>query len=153
VITVAQRKSEHRRKPLLHRARREPREPRRCSQVRHGERLTRLISGDARTLPQRGLDLLEPQRRVIGRGDVVRTDTRRDQRHTGGADRQHIHDPNNEMIQDRLNGKVRHQGSRELDKQVTKPTLDLHNPPPRHGTSGSAGTGRMIKSEHLTKYR
>lgn len=153
MVTVAQRKREHRREPLFHRTQREPWKPNLCSQVRYGERLTRLISGDTRTLPQRRLDLLKPQRRFIGRGDVVRAGTTRDQRHTSAADRQHIHDPNNEMIQDRLNGKVRHQSPRELDQHVRKPTLDFHNTTSAANYElGREDWAEMIKLAHLTKY-
>ena len=80
--------------------------------------------------PKLGLQLLEPQRRVVGRGDVARIHAGRDERHARRRDGQHVDDPNDEVIQDRLDREVGDEGACELTEQVCELPVELHKAPP-----------------------
>ena len=105
---------EHGGQARRHRRRREPWKSRLYAEVRHHDRLPRLIRADARTFPDVRLQLLEPQRRVIGRGHIARRDSSRNQRDARRRYRQHLNDSLDEMIEDPLNRKVRAQGAGKL---------------------------------------
>ena len=68
LFALAQREREHRDEALRDGTRREVREALVGAEVGNGDGLAGLVRGDARPFAELGLQLLEAQRRVVGRG-------------------------------------------------------------------------------------
>ncbi len=111
---VPQWEREHRSHPRRQRRRSERGEAAVGGKVGNCYSRTRLIRRDARPLTQLGLQLLETQRGRIRSGDIMRSRPRRDQRHPGTGNWQHLDDPLHQIIEDPLNREVRDHRACEL---------------------------------------
>jgi hypothetical protein len=100
--------------PDVERAGDELRKPRLGFEVRHRDRRARAVRLEAGPVAELGLQLLEPQRRLVRRGHVVRIAPGRNERDARSRDRQHVDDALDHLVEDGLDREVRHQGPCEL---------------------------------------
>jgi hypothetical protein len=144
LVVMTQRECEHRREALFDGSGGEDREPVVRPEVGYDHGHPVLICHETGAFTQFGLQLLEAHGRIVGGGDVVRLLPRRDQRHAGGTDGEHVDNAHDQMIQDRLDREVGHQRPRELTEDVREPPLDLHETP-WQAAEAAARTGRRTR--------
>ena len=130
-VAVAQWEGEHGHQAGRQRMGREGREAGLLPKVGDGHRITRGEGQQARAFAELGLQLLVAQGRFVRRGQVSRVGPGHDDGDAGPADREHVHDPSDEVIQDRLDGKVGGHGAGEVAEDVRQFLLDLHHRTPR----------------------
>ncbi len=136
VVVLAQGEGEHRRQPLFERTRREGGEAVVEAEVGNEDGLASFVSDETRSLAQLGLESFEPHGGLVGGRDVAGLRPRRDQGDARGADRQHVDDPDHQVVQDGLNREVGDEGPREFAEDVREPPLDLHETPWRGCNNG-----------------
>ncbi len=133
-VVVTQREGEHRRHPHVGREGSELGEATVAIDVRHGDRLPRLVRQHAGALPERGLQLLQLQRGIVGGGNVVRVGGVVHERDPGGGDRQHLDDALDQVVQDAVDREVGEHGAGELGQHGGQPLVAIH--PGRPNTRG-----------------
>lgn len=141
-VPVAQREGEHRDQPRLERAAGEVRESTVTTEVGDRDGFARPVRHEARPLPELGLQLLEQQRRLVRCRHVPRIRVRRDERHAGGRDGEDVDDAKHEVVEDPLDGKVRHERSGELTQHARELLLARHDPSFHLQARVAAGSGR-----------
>jgi len=83
----------------------------------------------ARPFLQFHLQRFDPEDHVVGRGHEMMLGVAVHQQHPSAADRNHLHHPVNEMVEDLLNGEIARERARELHQNRRQPLL-IHHPSP-----------------------
>ena len=154
VGAVSQREGEDGSQPGRLRLRTEVGEPGLQRQVLHCHGLTAVVGQKARSLTHLGLQRLEPQRVVIGGGDVVRRLTLGDQRDTGSRDGENGNDLLDQGVQDPLDGEVGQHRSSEVAQHRRQFGIFDHPRPLGHmrATRARSGRGSIKMTEQRAKF-
>ena len=148
-VTMTQREREDRVQPDVERAGDELREPRLGLEVRHRDGCARAVRLQAGPVAELGLQLLEPQRRLVRRRHVVGIAAGRDERDPRGRDRQDVDDALDHLIEDGLDREVRHQRAGEFTQHRRKLLITWHRTPPTNRISGRGDWTELTSSRVL----
>jgi hypothetical protein len=100
--------------------------------------------------PDLRLQPLIAQRRLVGCGDVTRCELLVDQRHARCADREDLHDPLHQVVQDRLDREVGDHGPSKIAQDGRQVVPVNHCRPIWTPRCGAAGSGRDTSSRRDT---
>ena len=152
LVPMVEREGEDGRQPGLDRSRAKNPETIRPGQIGHGNRFAGAVGGQTRSFAQLGLQLLVAQGRLVGGGDVAWLGVRRDQGHPGRRDRHDLHDPQYQMLQNALNGKIGEHGAGELAHHRGQLLLAGHDPPSDVMPLGLGGVpGRRYRANAIRR--